>query len=80
MVCSRTDAVRPFAKYHSGLQLALEDFNELNLTAKTRRNINGVQNYIYKFECILKASPLRSKILNAFDDRNNQLFRQETLQ
>ena len=69
---ARVDAVKPFANHLPGLQDALEDLKTLNLTAETRRDVNGIQKYICKFECILMAS-IWTKILNAINERSTVL-------
>jgi len=53
---ARIDAVKPFVNHLPGLQNALEDVKQLNLTAETRRNIEGIVKCINKFECIVMAS------------------------
>ncbi|XP_018363687.1 PREDICTED: uncharacterized protein LOC108761575 [Trachymyrmex cornetzi] len=66
---AKIDAVKPFANH---LQSALEDLKTLNLTAETRSDVDGIQKYISKFECILMAS-IWSKILNAINEKSTVL-------
>lgn len=66
---ARIDAVKPFVKHLPGLQDALEDLKKLNVTAETRRDIEGILKYISKFECILIASTWY-KVLSAINERN----------
>ena len=62
----RLQCIKPFAFHLNGIQLALQDLLELNLTAKTRNEINGVLAYLSSFICVLM-SAVWYKILAAID-------------
>lgn len=66
---ARIDAVKPFAKNLSGLKNALEEIKILNLTADTRRDVNGILKYMSKFECVLIAL-IWLKNLQTINERN----------
>ncbi|XP_050065845.1 uncharacterized protein LOC126554884 [Aphis gossypii] len=66
---ARIDAVKPFVNNLPGLQNALEDVKQLNLTAESRRDIEGIVKYINKFECIVMAS-IWFKVLCIINERN----------
>ena len=62
----RLQCIKPFASHLNGIQLALKDLLELNLTAKTRNEINRVLAYLRTFICVLKLA-IWYKILAAID-------------
>lgn len=66
---ARIDAVKPFTRNLPGLKTSLEEIKKLNLTAETRRDVDGILKYMSKFECVLMAS-IWSKILQAINERN----------
>ena len=65
----RIDSVRPFTTHLPGINLALNEILELNLTAKTKTEIFGAINYVSSYKCVLM-SAIWYKVLNAIDERN----------
>lgn len=49
----RVESVKPFVAHLPGIKLALKDLLELNLTAKTRTEINGAFSYVTSFICVI---------------------------
>lgn len=49
----RLASVRPFAVHLPSIKSALEDFLNLNLTPKTRHEVNGAITYVSSFKCII---------------------------
>lgn len=45
--------MKPTAGHLSGIKLTLEDLLELNLTARTRTEINGALTYVTSFICVI---------------------------
>ena len=73
----RLQCIKPFAFHLNGIQLALQDLLELNLTAKTRNEINGVLAYLRTFICVLM-SAVWYKILTAIDICNKVIQARDT--
>ena len=65
----RIDSVRPFTTHLPGINLALNEILELNLTAKTKTEIFGVINYVSSFKCVLM-SAIWYTVLKSIDERN----------
>ena len=63
---ARFQCIKLLASHLNGIQIALQDLLELNLTAKTRNEINGVLAYLRSFICVLM-SVVWYKILAAID-------------
>ena len=61
--------MKPFAKKLPALENVLEEIKQLNLTAETLWDINGILKYITKFDCVMMAS-IWFKILQVMNDRN----------
>ena len=61
---------RPMAKHLPAF--AVDDVLELNLTAETRSDLNGIKTYLNTFECVVMASSWL-KVLAAIDVRNKVL-------
>ena len=66
---ARLRYTKPFLSHPNGIQLALQDGLELNLTAKTLNELNGVLAYLRTFTCVLMSAVLH-KILNAIGTCN----------
>lgn len=66
---ARVKAVEPFAAHIPGLVEALEKVQEMNLTAETKADINGLKSYLKSFESILMAS-IWFKVLSAIENIN----------
>ena len=62
----RLQCIKPFVSHLNGIQLALQDLLQLNLTAKTRNEIQGVLAYLRTFICLLM-SAIWYKVLSAID-------------
>ena len=73
----RLQYIKPFAFHLNGIQLALQDLLELNLTAKTRNEINRVLAYLRTFICVLM-SAVWYKILAAIDICNKVIQARDT--
>ena len=69
---SRINCVKPFAANLNGIKAALEELLTLNLTPKTRTEINGAIQYVSSFTCILM-SAIWFKILAPIDICNKIL-------
>ena len=52
----RVESVKPFAAQLSGIKLSLEELLELNLTSKTRTEVEGALYYNNSFSCIIMSS------------------------
>ena len=65
----RVASVRPFAAHLPGIKSALEDLLNLNLTPKTRHEVNGAITYVSSFKRIVM-SAIWLMILVAIDCRN----------
>lgn len=50
---ARVQNVIPIAAHLPGIKLVLEDLLELNLTAKTRTEVNGALSYVTSFICVI---------------------------
>lgn len=74
---ARVDSVRPFAAHIGGLRKAVQDVLQMNLTAETRSDLNGILKYLASFECVILAS-VWLKILTAIDQRNRVLQARDT--
>ena len=68
----RLQCIKPFVSHLNGIQLALQDLLELNLTAKTRNEINEVLAYLRTFICVLTLA-VWCKILAAIDICNKTI-------
>lgn len=68
----RIDSVRPFAAHIPGLQSALTELLELNLTSETKAEVKGIYSYINSFPCVIMSS-IWIKVLAAIDLRNKVL-------
>ena len=66
---ARVASVRPFAAHLPGIESALRQLLTLNLTPKTRYEINGAITYLTSFTCIVMAS-VWLKVLIMIDYRN----------
>ena len=69
---ARIDAVKPFATNLPGSINALKEVKKLNLTAETRRDVDGSLKYMRKFGCVLIDS-IWVKIRQSINDRNLSL-------
>lgn len=49
----RVESIKPFVAHLPGIKIALENLLELNLTAKTRTEINGALSYVTSFICVI---------------------------
>ena len=65
----RISSVKPFAANLNGIKEALKELLELNLTPKTRTEVNGAIKYVSSFRCILMSS-IWFKILATIDTCN----------
>ena len=74
---ARVDSVRSFAAHIGGLRKAVQDVLQMNLTAETRSDLNGILKYLASFECVILAS-VWLKILTAIDQRNRVLQARDT--
>lgn len=68
----RIDSVCPFAAHIPGLQSALTELLELNLTSETKAEVKGIYSYINSFPCVIMSS-IWIKVLAAIDLRNKVL-------
>ena len=69
--------IKPFAFHLNGIQLALQDLLELNLTAKTRNETNRVLACLRTFICV-PMSAVWCKILTAIDICNKVIQARDT--
>ena len=49
----RIDSVSPFAAHIPGLQSALTELLQLNLTSETKAEVKGLYSYINSFPCVI---------------------------
>ena len=63
---ARLQSIKPFVSHLNGIQLALQYLLELNLTAKTLNEINGILAYLGTHNDMLM-SAVRHKSLAAID-------------
>ena len=64
--------VKPFTANLPGLQASLEELLNLNLTSKTRTEVNGAIEYVSSFTCVIMTA-VWVKILTPIDLYNNVL-------
>ena len=53
---ARVESVKPFAAHLPSIKQALEELLDLNLTPKTRNDINGALAYVTSFMCIIMSA------------------------
>lgn len=66
---AKIESVKPFAQKQLAIKESIDMVLELNLTADTRADLNGIKTYMDSFECLMLAT-VWLKVLSAINYRS----------